>query len=96
MSTKFYLTRQPAGNPIDGFDPEPMYLYETPLSTVEFMRRISDYLNSHQPWEFTPMNLPLNETTKMLMLVDRDSTVDMEGVAFWENLLGEVKPLENP
>lgn len=94
MGTKFYLTRQPTGNMIDGFDPEPMDLYETQLSTEEFMRRTADYLNHHQPWEFTPMNLPLNDTTHILMLVDRNSGVDKEGIAFWENLLGPLKFLE--
>lgn len=96
MSTKFYLTRQPTGNMLDGFDPEPMYLYETSLTKEEFMRRTTEYLNSHQPWEFTPMNLPLDENTAILMLVERDSKVDMDGVEFWENLLGDLRLLETP
>lgn len=90
MNTKFYLARQPLGNEIDGYEPEPTHLYETSLTSGELLNRTVDYLAENKSAGFTPMNISSGKDHRYLMLIDRDSFVDKEGVAFWENLLGEI------
>ncbi|MBC9704813.1 MAG: hypothetical protein H9W81_07535 [Enterococcus sp.] len=94
MSTKFYLTREPLGNEIDGFEPEPAHLYETALEPSDFIGKTSEYLRANTPWEFSPMNITSAPEKRYLMLVKRGTAVDDKGLEFWENLFGPLTALD--